>query len=403
MRKRLDGTTGVVAAASLARLAILFVLVVAAHRLTSNAFDTIVYVLAVSTAFQVLVDPGTSTLLVVKWPAADLRRRGTLVRGGLAVQVAAALCVFAATSVAGWLSSPDSSLRFAAAALGALAAAESIERFVRSPMQAQQRYRQYALVDVLIALGRVVTALALAVFGSVAVFAGANLVAMAFALVIAVVIVAPYLRERQPLRVRALLGATWPYGGSTVFSSLYSQAPTVLLGVFGGLRAAAVYSVAARLTQPTELIPAGIAATHLPRLISEPGDRSHVFASQARIALAAGVAVAVLLSAGAPIALPILGVQGHAWVLVILALVLPIKFLNYQLVALAAAVGKIKTRMVMSAAVACICVGGVILLASHGPEAVALLVLCCEGLLAALLTLAAPRQGAAIYRPTLEQ
>lgn len=189
----------------------------------------------------------------------------------------------------------------------------------------------------------------------------------------------------------ALAGEVWPYGASTFFSSLYSQGPAVLLGLAGSVQAAAIYSVVSRLTQPTELVPNAISAVCLPRLVMlDDHERRRAFRAQAAVAAVAGFFFAALIMAASPLLLRLFGLgfdEGWAIVL-ILALVLPVKFVNYQLVALSLAQGRIRARLVAGARVATVSIIAVLAVARQGAVPVALVTLGSELLLSTLLTFA---------------
>jgi O-antigen/teichoic acid export membrane protein len=198
--------------------------------------------------------------------------------------------------------------------------------------------------------------------------------------------------DRAPYGLGALTREVWPYATSTVFSATYSQAPTVLLGLVASVPTAAVYAICTRLTQPLELVPNAIASTFLPRLVrAERPEQLRLFKRQITAALVTATTAALAIAIASPVLLPLSGTSFDeaGAVLLILALVLPVKFTNYQLVAVAVAQGRIRKRVVASAVVALVSVVGVFVLAAEGAVAVASLSLGCELLLAVLLLRAA--------------
>jgi O-antigen/teichoic acid export membrane protein len=188
--------------------------------------------------------------------------------------------------------------------------------------------------------------------------------------------------------VRQLFFDVLPYGASTTCSSLYAQAPAVIIGLRGSLGAAAVYSVAVRLTQPTELVPSSMASTYLPKLVRASGrERHYILRHMITVALSFASLGTVLLIASSPFVLSLFAVNlGEAQiVLAILAVVLLPKFVNYQLVALAIANGRIYQRLVCAAVVAVFSVSMVYMLAPLGSVVVACVSLASELFLLSLL------------------
>jgi len=382
--RRVPPTTVVIAAALAARLALLGVVVAAAARLDGEAFDSVVYLLAVFAGAQTLLDPGLNLLYVARWPLLDAAGRPRLWRTALRVQVVASSLVAASGIGIAVATDARSSVLTAACGLGVLTAVESTVRFARSPWHASQQFTRYAAVDVSIAIGRASTALVLAVAGATA-FAAANVIVAALLLAWMALVVPRGDGRREPFW--SVARATLPYGASTAFSALYAYAPVILLGLVGDLRAAAVVAVVSRLTQPAELVPAAIANVHLPRL-APCAKRGAVFRRQVVIAAFAGAAAAAAVTIAAPVVLPWLGVafRDAAAVVALLALSLPIKFVNYQLVALAIASQRIVPRAIASAMVAAFAVVATIAAAPAGAPAVAAVVLTSELLLLVALT-----------------
>jgi O-antigen/teichoic acid export membrane protein len=153
---------------------------------------------------------------------------------------------------------------------------------------------------------------------------------------------------------RETLADLWPYSAGAAVSSAYSQAPTIVVGAVGGLSAGAVYGIATRLTQPTELLPAALASVRLPFLVgAAPEGRRAVVRHQLRLASAAGVVIALALILSAPFVARFFGYEPSTAGVVIatLALALPLKFMNYQWVAIAISGGQAKARLVRAARV----------------------------------------------------
>jgi O-antigen/teichoic acid export membrane protein len=184
----------------------------------------------------------------------------------------------------------------------------------------------------------------------------------------------------------------WPYSASYLSASIYSNGPAVIVGLLGGVAQGALYSIVSRMTQPTELVPQALSAVNLPRLtLAEEASRPALFRRQAIQAGSAGVAVAAGLLLSAPLTLQLFRLPfGRAFpLLVILAAILPLKFLSYQLVALLIAEGRVRARLRASAFVAVLSVVAVCAVAWNGAVSAAAVTLGCECLLVTLLYLAA--------------
>ena len=388
MRRITRSPSATLAVGSLAaRAAILVVLVAAAGSLRTPSFETVAYLIAVTSAIQALLDPGAGTYLVSVWPSIAGAEARSQWRTALLVQCGTAAGVCALPILIGSMLE-DGVL--VGASLGAVGAAESLVRFGRSPWLASQRFRAVAGVDGAICAGRLVTALGLVASGSVETFAVANM-AVAVALLIFLVPMArsfPAPAGARRVSVRRLMKSVWPF--ATFWPALYGQGPVIVIGVFGEPAQAALYAVVTRLTQPTELLPLAIANAHLPKLARSHGsERREIFRHQARIAvsLALGLALAIVVTSPISLAVFHLPLASSLPVLVLLAVVLIPKFLNYQLVMLAVAEGKARSRFRIAAALATLVVPAAVLLAPLGALAVAGTVLVAESLMLVLLSI----------------
>jgi O-antigen/teichoic acid export membrane protein len=390
-----------VSCAAVGRGALLVLVVVCSRTHSRDQFDALVYALAVGTGAQILLDPNTSAMLIVRW------RRGIADYSdwlcGLRLQAATAVAVALLTGgIVGAGVGTTQGLALGLA-LGAMFGAESLARYARCVWQTEARLGRYAVVDLLVGLGRVLVAAALIGSGGFGRFEVAAIV-VAAAWTIAV-LVGVARRVGRPANVssspvRSMLRDVWPYGLSTALSAAYAQAPAILIGLVGGLRAAAVYGIAARMTQTSELLPASLSAVFLPRLASSTGDSQQaVFRRQIRAAAATGGLCCVVCVLAAPVALPLLGVPWRegSGVVLLLALALLPKFLNYQYVSLALAQGRVKARLGASGVIAVLSVGGVLVLAGVGAVPVAGVTLACElGLLGLLFGMTHDRRPATV-------
>lgn len=377
-----------------ARLSVLAVVAAAAESLGSGReFNLVVYLLAVSSALQTLMDPGVASCLLARSVNRNPGEWWGEWRAGVRAQVLASTVAFLGTIGVAVAVSPTATALLIAASLAFLSGAEGTSRCARVSWQARHSFGAYAAVDTAIGVGRLFTALAMVV-GGVVNFTAVN-VAVGVALSGVIFLAARPAKMQTsgrpaPCSVIRLLREAWPYGLSTSFSAVYAQGPGVLLGLVGTLHSAAVYSVATRITQPSELLPNGIAAVYLPRLLVAPAhERRRLFRRQAALAIVAGAAVAVTIAAVSPLLLRIFGMTlGRAEaVVLILAAVLPAKFLSYQLVSMAIAQGRIRSRLVASAAIAGLSLVLVIVVASRGAVAVALVSAFCELTLLTVLLL----------------
>jgi O-antigen/teichoic acid export membrane protein len=178
-----------------------------------------------------------------------------------------------------------------------------------------------------------------------------------------------------------MLGKVWQYGLSTTFSGLQAQAPTVFLGLVGTIRSAAIYGFVSRLTQPTELIPTAIAAVTLPAMVSAtPRVRRALFRRSLRQARLIGILVGICTLAGGYGVLLFSHQYSHRAILtlLVLAVVLPIKFGNYQNSNATIVLGGIRFRLIQNGCFAAIAVALVLIFASFGPVIVALVILVVE-------------------------
>jgi O-antigen/teichoic acid export membrane protein len=388
MTARSRNAFAVMAGVAFGRLSLFVVLAVAASHLGRSAFDVLVYALAVATAVQILIDPNTSNLLILRWKGGANRRedwsasiRLQLLVAGIGVALTPAIIGLTVRTTEGVL---------VGIAVAGMMGGESVARLARCVWQADERFGRYAAVDVTVGLGRLLLAVPLLLangLGGVAVVAGGIGVAWLVA------VGAMAVRERLTAgasfsAVRQLAKDVWPYAASTSLSALYAQAPTVLIGVTGQLRAAAVYGVSARITQATELVPSAIAASSFPRLARVQGrERRGLFREQVRLALIAGVAISAATVGVGAVLLPRFSVslnEGFG-VVSILAVALIPKFVSYQLVVLAMAKGRIRARLIASGIVAVGSVTAVLLVAPAGAVAVAVVGLISESMLLLIL------------------
>lgn len=382
----------VVSGSLFARLMIFCLLAVASARLTRHSFEFVAYILAVTSAAQVLLDPQTANLLITRWYSNNVAEVRAGYRSGILLQSMTAVLVLLSPLAIGLASGAHKSELLLGLSLGAVAGSEGLCRYARVTWQAATRFGWYAGIDVILGFGRLATILVLLFCSTMSAFAVANAcVAIALlGLLLPAYRALPKANTHLTGRwsLRKLFFDVLPYGASTTCSSLYAQAPAVIIGLRGGLGSAAVYSVAVRLTQPTELVPSSLASTYLPRLVQAGAhERRQILRHMVIVALSVASVGAILLVASSPLVLRLFAVDlGRTQaVLAILAVVLLPKFVNYQLVALAIANGRIVQRLACAVAVAIFSVSTVYILAPRGPVVIACVGLASELLLLSLL------------------
>ncbi|MHA3702261.1 hypothetical protein ACXR2U_08740 [Jatrophihabitans sp. YIM 134969] len=354
--------------------------------LPHDVYVQILYAVGVSLAVQVMLDLSSLTTYFLRtngeYEGRSLWDRGVQVGSVVSVLIVVATC---AASVLG--AGTRSEVAMAIASIAALAASEGFARYLRWVWQANAHFGRYAFVDVAIGMERFCIAAAVYWTGSVGVLIGASLTAAA------VLLIPTMLASRRnantlwtsggQVGLGALIRESWPYALSITASSSYSQLPTVLVGLRASVSQGALYTGVTRVTQPTELIPGSIANVALPSLISQPLARRKIATVQIAAALAAGVAVAIAAVATVPeisrfLVLPEAQVSA---ILVILVLDLPIKYVNYQLVALAVAQGRIKARLAATCVVAALTAVTLWFTTPYGGRAAAITAVAADGLL----------------------
>ena len=346
----------VASAAFCARLAILAVLVAAGVAGISRVeFQLIAYALAVTSAVQVIVDSSTAgAFTVINWDRYEAMRK-SLWTGVLRLQAIAAVFVFVGVmAIVGAVAHSREGL-LVGAAVGAAAMAENLARFARCRYQRGLEFKQFAAVDLTLGAARLGGAIILVVWSL-----DAFLLAQLLSVFVGLAWVADSWRAARrdcpfpAAATRETLADLWPYSAGAAVSSVYSQMPAIVVGAVGGLNAGAVYGIATRVTQPTELLPAALSSVRLPFLVgTTPERRRTLVRLQLRLAVVSGVVVAIVVILGAPFIARLIDHEPSATGVVIatLALALPLKFANYQLVAIAISCGQAKARLAAAARV----------------------------------------------------
>jgi O-antigen/teichoic acid export membrane protein len=395
----LRGPTGRVSlAAALPRVVVLLGTILAGRLLPGGSFDRLIYAISASSTLQILLDPCVYVYLPLVAPTVSRRRWAHLWVDGLLLQV------LAGTSLAGLmlflavLTHASKSGLIASVAVGILAGLEGVARYARVEHQVRLEFGKFAMTDVLISVGRLVSFMFLGFDPSLNSFALGCAIACAFpiASIARVYLELPLRYMPVPSSTVRLLGKVWEYGLSTTFSGLQAQAPTVLLGIAGSIRSAAIYGLVSRLTQPTELIPTAMVSVVLPTLVrASPQARHRLFRHslwQARtIGLLVGVAI-VVFGYGV---LKLSHQYSHEAIvtLIVLSVILPVKFGNYQNGMATIVLGGVRYRLVLNACLACVAVVLVLVLADHGPVIVASAILAVEIVAAGAYALHLKRQN----------
>lgn len=377
------------------RLSILLLYLIAARTLVPNGYAFLAYIVGVSTFLQIILDPSSLAAFVVTAGARNtLEVRRGLVRTGVKLMRLSGVIIVVTLTLIGALVSGTPAHVVTSLSVGLLASGESVARFARTEWQIDHKFRKYASIDILLGWGRILTGVVLLLTHSLIAFAVANLI-------LGVVWQAIPWITRTTKRIGSgpnrgstlgMVREVWPYSASYLSAAIYSNGPAVIVGLFGGVSQGALYSIVSRLTQPTELVPQALLAVNLPLLTkADDVSRPVIFRKQAIQAGLGGLLIAGGLLLTAPLTLRLfrLPLKDAFPLLVVLAAILPLKFLSYQLVALVMAEGNIRSRLRVGACVAILSVVGVSAVAWDGALAAAVVTLGCECLLVTLLYQAA--------------
>lgn len=389
-KRTLGHVTLVTSAAVVSRLALLAVLVAAGSADVSHVeFQLIAFALAASSAVQVIVDPNTAAAFtVVAWERCE-RAGFSVWRGVLRLQLAAAvLTVGALTLIVGAVADSREGV-LVGMALGTTAMAENVARFARCSFQRRGQFASYAAVDATLGVCRLVGAGALLI-GGIDVFLALQPLTLLVGLgwVVACSRALARAGTLPPSPAGVTLRDMWPFSAGGGVSALYSQLPTIFVGAVGGLSAGAIYGVATRITQPSEVLPAAFSSVRLPELVSAPSrQRDALVRTQVRVAATAGALIALVIVATSPFLAHHLarGAQDADVVIATLALALPFKFVNYQLVAVAVASGNAKARLLAASRVAVVSICLTLPAAALDVRLVPCVVIACEVFLYAQL------------------
>lgn len=351
------------------RLSVLLFLSALGHSLVLSDFQVVLFVSGVGLATQVVLDPASVGVFLVQTNGRF--SGGSSWRAGFVLAISLTLPIVLAPLVAAALATDQAQLIWLGLALGIMSACESICRYARWVWQAKSRFAYFAGVDIAIGLSRIITS------GAVMVWNDLELVSLLIVtLSVMLAGFASYFtnlfsrtmwsRGERVTAPRVMRGSL-PFFASVAMSAGYSQIPTILLGIRGSVASAAVFTAANRFTQPTEFLPSAIGTVMLPRLLRAGTKIRKIVLVQMSVAGALGLVVAgsiyILMPIGARILnYPIESLRGT---LEVLLLCLPFKFINYQLVVLAVATGRILNRLVVTG---CVSAAAIVLIWSTSKE-----------------------------------
>jgi O-antigen/teichoic acid export membrane protein len=382
--QELRGPVGKVSvAAAIPRVVILLGTIIAGRLLPETSFDRLIYAISASSTLQILLDPCVYVYLPLVAPNVSRRHWARLWVDGLLLQVLAGTLLAGLMFALAVITHASEGATLASISVGVLAGLEGIARYARVEHQVRGKFGKFAMTDVVISVGRLVSFLVLEVHPSLDAFALGCAVACVFPIIsiARVYFDLPWRYMPVPSSTLRLLGKVWQYGLSTTFSGLQAQAPAVLLGITGTIRSAAIYGYVSRLTQPTELIPYAIAAVMLPALVSsDAGARRGLFRHSLWQARIIGVLVGLAVVGLGYGVLKVSHQYSHEALLtlIILSVVLPVKFGNYQNGNATIVLGGVRFRLILNACLAGVAVALVLALAPDGPVVVALVILAVE-------------------------
>ncbi|EGD25708.1 oligosaccharide flippase family protein [Rhodococcus hoagii] len=381
---------GVTASAVISRIAVLITLVAYGHTVPLAEYQNILLIVAIAVTLQVMFDTSSLGTFIIQKSDSGSRLEDFF--SGKKISFIAGIVTVCVCSFVGMVMNAGGDVVIAAFGLGVLAASESVTRYSRWVWQVKSEFAQYAVVDWALSVNRII-------YSSLVFFAGSvawatSVVVMTSATIVSAAVIAAQrcvLRDSGPTAGRASLfefaRAATPFVLGVSLSAAYSQLPTLMLGLRSDVASGATFAAATRITQPTEIAPAALANVALPKLVGRNRGRSRIVMAQ----LSAAIAIALVCAASIYLAVPVISqVLNYPESLIypvigVLVLALPIKFVNYQLVVLAIATGLIKARVIATALIAVLTLVATWIVAPLGPVQVAVVVLCAEALLCAIL------------------
>jgi len=395
--RRVAWNTGVQAVARLLAVALgLLTTVVLTRYLGVEGYGAYVAVTVYVTAFAVVVDWGTATVLVREL-AARGREAHPLVGAALALRVLIALGVaLLAAALLPLLYGGADAERVRLGALVALpfllfsAVATTISAFFQSQLR-MGRVAAAELAGQAAATGTIVTLAALG-RGFYEIVAAFSLSAAVFAAVTLVLA-----RGRVPLapRVdlaawRSLGAASLPLGAALVVNAVYFRADPILLSVLRGERDVGIYGVAYRFLEVAVPFSHFLVLALFPLLAAAAADRAwpalHRGLQRGLDVLAvAGVALVAGILATAPALVPLLVGAGYEESVLPLRLMIPgagLLFLTWLLSYVLVAVGRQGDVLRLNLAALALAVGlNLLVIPAYGPPGASAVKTACEALL----------------------
>lgn len=360
------------------------------HARLGTAGATAIVIASSAAALQVLGDPGLGLLLAARRELATAR--GTVLRSGLVQLLVAVAASVAAVliSVRQW-GRLDAAARLLVVALLVVAVLECTCRVLRSPSLHCGQWGRYVAPELAFAVSRVLVVGLVPVVG----VAGASGVAIGTGLAAAAALTVVYVRGAQPRSgpgYRVLLRMALPVGASTTLAAGYSQVQVPLIGWLASGSAASSYALAIRVVQATEIIPSSLCQIHLPGLEKTRSTRQ-VERSLRRQLAVLGCVLAVGLAAGS-LALRYRYSADLTLVLIpILALSVPVKFVNYANASALVAYGRATRRLKASGIVAAVGLPLLALAAATGATVLGFSTVALEAVLLGMFLLALRGEG----------
>lgn len=226
------------------------------------------------------------------------------------------------------------------AGLSVAQAFDTLTRTAKSPWLVQRRDHLFAIPDIANGLVKMGIVGAAIVAGNVDIVGAVVLVSIVAFLVTYTVVLRglPSSREREQKLVRRTL----EIGVTGMLSSAYSQTPMLFAASMLPLETAALFSVAYRIVQALELLPATATTQLIPRFRSLNPRRVWLIFS------AVGGALAVIVVFAWPIVTWLFTVEVPANYLIPIAAAFALKCGNYSVVAYLLGTGKIRQRLIVT-------------------------------------------------------
>ncbi|MBO0980999.1 hypothetical protein [Microbacterium sp. SD291] len=346
-------------AAVLLRLTQFVVLACLGHLSSGPTQAALISSFGVVSAFGVLADSGAANYLLGSSPEHLSRQRLIPVvrlHGMIALAGATAAVIYCAAVFA----EPLGDGVLIVVVLAAAQALDSLIRAVRAPLLVHGLDHEFAGSDFLLAGAKVVVAIISLAVGSLI-----PLCALPVASLVIGTIFWRRIWRMLPVgeRERGTARRVLSFGIAGASSALYSQSPLLIGGVLLPVEAVAALSLASRIVQPTEIVPATLAQQAIPRL------RAGVIGV---VPLALGLGGLGLLAGGAlwllrPLVEVLLGVAFEpVMVLAVILLALPLKFADYALTSGLYSRGMVRAKLIVSLMVGAIVIAATVAAASTG-------------------------------------